>query len=91
MNFHIWITAFIKRLSRFLWPPNSGEWLHSSTATPKDLESLLDRVDGLDLESFMFPDNWEAEKKRIFEEKGKTSETLRHIMGPVTLASSIYG
>lgn len=87
---------YIKRIGEvfegtYEWPPNSGEWLHSSIETPEDLESMLDRVDRLDLDSFMFPDNWEEEKQRIFEEKGKTPEILRHIRGPVTLATSIYG
>jgi len=87
---------YVKRIGevfegRYEWPPNSGEWLHSNIGTPKELESMLDRVDKLDIESFIFPTNWENHKKRIFEESGAKPEPLRHIRGPVTLASSIYG
>lgn len=87
---------YIKRIGEvfggtYEWPPNSGEWLHSPIETPDELESMLDRVDEMGIESYMFPDNWEVEKKKIFEETGKRPGLLRHIRGPVTLASSIYG
>lgn len=69
----------------------TGEWLHSPIDTPKELEKMLDRVDKMDLREFMFPDNWEKEKKRIFETYDRKPHLHRHIRGPVTLATSIYG
>lgn len=87
---------YVKRIGEvfggtYEWPPNTGEWLHSPAKTVPELEKMLDRVDVLDIESFMFPDNWEREKKRIFEDTGRRPELLRHIRGPVTLATSLYG
>ncbi len=87
---------YVKRIGEvfegeYEWPPHSGEWLHSSIETPAELENMLDRVDKLDIESFMFPENWEEKKVEIFEKWGKKPEVLRHIRGPVTLATSIYG
>ena len=69
----------------------TGEWLHSPVETPSDLEALLDRVEALDLASFILPEDWEKEAERIFEEKGTRPDLLRHIRGPVTLATSLYG
>jgi uroporphyrinogen decarboxylase len=60
----------------------TGEWLHSPISTPAELEAMLDRVDKLDLEDFMLPDDWDNRQ---------TSPQMRHIRGPVTLATSIYG
>ncbi|MFW5826191.1 MAG: uroporphyrinogen decarboxylase family protein [bacterium] len=60
----------------------TGEWLHSPASTPAELEAMLDRVDRLDLAEFMLPDDW-ADRE--------TTPLLRHIRGPVTLATSIYG
>lgn len=68
-----------------------SEWLSGSCSTPGELEKLLDRVERLDLREFILPSNWESEKKRIFEQSGKKPEPLRHVRGPVTLATSIYG
>ena len=73
------------------WPSNTGEWLHSRIESPSDLEAVLDRVDRLDLESFMLPENWESEKKKLFERTRRKPELLRHVRGPVTLASSLFG
>ena len=39
----------------------------------------------------MLPENWETEKKRIYEKYGKKPDLLRSVRGPVTLAMSIYG
>ena len=39
----------------------------------------------------MLPDNWEAEKKRIYETYGIKPPLMRHIRGPVTLACSLMG
>ncbi|HHV96675.1 MAG TPA: hypothetical protein GXX37_09430 [Clostridiaceae bacterium] len=70
---------------------NVSEWLVGSCSTPKELEALLDRVEKIDLRSFILPPNWESEKKRIFEKYGKKPKLFRHVRGPVTLATSIYG
>ena len=51
----------------------------------------MDRVEKLDLREFLFPPNWETEKKRIYEYYGRKPDVLRGIRGPVTLATSIYG
>ena len=67
------------------------EWIESSCGTPQELEKLLDRVEELDLRSFILPPNWESEKKRIFEKYGKKPPLWRDVRGPVTLATSIYG
>lgn len=66
-------------------------WLRPSCSTPGELEAVLDRVDKLDLRAFILPDNWESEKKRIFEQYGKRPPLFTGIRGPVTLATSIYG
>lgn len=68
-----------------------AEWLEGTVSTPAELEKLLDRVEKLDLREFMLPPNWESEKKRIYEKYGIKPPLLRHIRGPVTLATSIYG
>lgn len=68
-----------------------SEWLHKCAETPEEVEKMLDRVDRLDLRSFMLPDNWESEKKRIFELTGRRPSPMRHVRGPVTLACSLMG
>jgi len=70
---------------------NISEWLEGSCSTPEELEKQLDRVEKLNLREFMFPTGWESEKKRIYEEYGKKPDILRHVRGPVTLATSLYG
>ena len=70
---------------------NHSEWLHRCCETPEDIEKMLDRVESLDIRSFMLPENWEKEKKRIFEETGRRPSPMRHIRGPVTLACSLVG
>ncbi|MCK5155912.1 MAG: hypothetical protein KAQ69_05715 [Spirochaetales bacterium] len=87
---------YVKRIGEVFggvydWAENAGEWLHSPINTPSALETMLDQVDILDLESFMLPENWEWKKKRILDETGRKPELLRQIRGPVTLATSIYG
>jgi len=67
------------------------EWLEQSVDTPEALEALLDRVDRLDIRAFMLPENWEHEKKRIFETYGLRPAPMRHMRGPVTLACSLFG
>ena len=69
----------------------TGEWLSSDINTPEALEKMLDQVDKLDLETCLLPDNWEQEKKRIYEQYGIRPDMVRHVRGPVTLGTSIYG
>ncbi len=73
------------------WGHKTGEWLESDINTPQKLEKILDNIDKLDLREFMLPDNWESEKRRIYEKYGKRSPLMQGIRGPVTLAMSIYG
>ena len=70
---------------------NHSEWLHRCAETPEELEALLDRVDKMDIRSFILPENWAAETKRIYEETGRRPAPMRHIRGPVTLACSLMG
>ncbi|MDR1507788.1 MAG: hypothetical protein LBI67_11870 [Treponema sp.] len=71
------------------------EWLEGKIETPEELEALLDRVEKLDMASFIFPDNIERELKKIYEQCGQKPDSFkldgRHIRGPVTLATSIMG
>lgn len=66
-------------------------WLTNSCGTPAELERVLDGVDKLDIGDFILPDNWESEKKRIYERYGTRPGLWRGVRGPVTLATSIYG
>jgi uroporphyrinogen decarboxylase len=66
-------------------------WLKGSCSTPQELEKVLDRVDRMDIKSFILPENWENEKKRIWNDYGKKPTIWRNVRGPVTLATSIYG
>lgn len=70
---------------------NHTEWLTQSVDDPEALAALLDRVEKMDIRAFMLPDNWESEKKRIYETYGTRPPLMRHIRGPVTLACSIFG
>ncbi len=70
---------------------NQTEWLTQSVHGNQELEALLDRVEAMDIRSFMLPENWNREKKRIYETYGVKPELMRHIRGPVTLACSIMG
>ncbi len=66
-------------------------WLKGSCSTPEELEAVLDRIDNMNLRDFILPQNWETEKRRIYEYYGKKPSTWRWVRGPVTLAMSIYG
>lgn len=70
---------------------NHSEWLHRCAETPEEVERMLDRVEKMDVRSFMLPANWETEKKRIFEQTGRLPDPMRGIRGPVTLACSLMG
>jgi uroporphyrinogen decarboxylase len=71
------------------------EWLEGSTRTAEELERLLDRVEKLDMPSFVFPGNFFRELERIYEQSGEKPDPFRldgrHIRGPVTLATSLMG
>ena len=49
---------------------NATEWLKESIEDEKALEKKLDEVEKMDLRAFMLPDNWESEKKRVYETYG---------------------
>ena len=66
-------------------------WLRGTINTPAKLEQALDRIDCMDLRSFILPDNWEAETRRIYETSGHRPSQFGAIRGPVTLATSVYG
>jgi uroporphyrinogen decarboxylase len=74
---------------------NYVEWLEGNASTPEELEALLDRVEKLDLESFIIPPDWDKRCKEIYEETGLSPdpiELLGHFMrGPCTAATSIMG
>jgi len=73
-----------------VWQSESW-WLLEAAHTPTELSSLLDRVEKLDIEAAMFPGNWDAACKRIYEQHGIRPTLPRSLRGPVTLATSIYG
>ena len=97
------VFPYVKRIGEvfegeYTMGDRTGEWLHNdSMNTNEELETLLDRVDALlddgaaGLKEFMYPTVWEEEKTRIYELYGKRPPLLRHIRGPVTLASSLFG
>lgn len=70
-------------------------WLHSDIKTEEALENRLDIIDKMNIREFILPfgggKQWEDEKKRIFEKYGKKPHPYRHVRGPVTLATSIFG
>ncbi|MBO4368312.1 MAG: hypothetical protein J5859_06335 [Clostridia bacterium] len=70
---------------------HATEWLEQCIFDTDQLEKTLDRVEKMDLRAFMLPDNWESEKKRIYEKYGLKPPLMRHIRGPVTLACSLMG
>ena len=76
---------------KYTYYPATGYWLESSIDNEEDLKRTLDRIDSMDIRSFILPENWESEKKRIYEKYGKRPAQYMSIRGPVTLATSIYG
>lgn len=67
------------------------EWLRGSITMPQELEKKLDEIERMDLRSWILPENWEAEKKRLYEQYGLRPPLFTGIRGPVTLANSVYG
>lgn len=73
-----------------IWQSESW-WLTEAAHTPAELSALLDHVDRLDITSRIYPDNWDAECDRVFQQHGIRPAQPRSLRGPVTLATSIYG
>jgi len=77
------------------WEGGAGGswWLKQAAHSPEELSSLLDRVEERingDMRSFVFPENWDDIKKRMFA-AGKHIPLYRHQRGPCTFACSIFG
>ncbi|MCL2433167.1 MAG: hypothetical protein FWD16_01425 [Clostridia bacterium] len=68
-----------------------SNWLMRGLHNEKELEQRLDFIDKLNFREFVLPENWEAEKKRIFETYGQKPRPWRSVRGPVTLACSVFG
>lgn len=66
-------------------------WLKRGLFSEKELEKRLDFVDSVDLRSFVLPENWDSEKRRIYESFGLRPRPFRGVRGPVTLAMSVFG
>ncbi|MBR4889101.1 MAG: hypothetical protein IKU17_08160, partial [Clostridia bacterium] len=66
-------------------------WLEGHLEDEDALEAKLDEIDKMDLRSFILPENWETEKKRIFETYGTKPRIVQSVRGPVTLACSVFG
>lgn len=86
---------YVKRIgevfgSQYVWQHHT-EWLEKGIHSYQELEKILDRVETMNYREFMLPDNWESEKKRIFEKYGIRPSANRWIRGPVTLACSVMG
>jgi uroporphyrinogen decarboxylase len=73
-----------------IWESESW-WLLEAAHDRDELKRLLDRVEKLDFEAEMFPDNWHEECRCIFEQHGIKPVIGHGLRGPVTLATSIFG
>ena len=51
-------------------------WLKPCCSTPKELETVLDRVDQLDLYDFLIPKNWVKEKNEFLSNMGNVRLSL---------------
>ena len=56
-------------------------WLQGNLSDEHELEKQLDKIDKMDLRSFILPPNWESEKKRIYETYGKRPEVFNWVRG----------
>ncbi|NQT18902.1 MAG: hypothetical protein HQ592_04295, partial [Planctomycetes bacterium] len=72
-----------------VWKDRSW-WLMQSANNEHELKALLDRVEALDMRSFILPDNWDEEKARL-QALGVRPPLFRGMRGPVTFAMSVYG
>ena len=66
-------------------------WMTTGPTTLSALEKKLDEVEKIDLRAFVFPQNWEEEKRRIFETYGIRPPLFRKFRGPTTFAMQLYG
>lgn len=74
-----------------IWQTESQAWwLMESAHSADELKALLDRVDAIDLRSFILPPNWSDEWPRL-RALGIQPPTYRVQRGPVTFAMSIFG
>lgn len=76
------------------WEGGAGGswWLKRSANGEAELSDLLDRVETRleNLSDFLFPENWEAQKQRMFA-AGLHVPQYRSQRGPCTFACSIFG
>ena len=75
---------------RNIWQSESW-WALPAAGSPGELEKLLDRAEKLDLETEMFPPDWDAACRRIYQQHGLRPFLKLDLRGPVTLAASVYG
>jgi uroporphyrinogen decarboxylase len=77
--------------ARNVWHEQSQSWwLEQSVNSEDELAALLDRVDALDIRSFILPETWAGEKERFLAAGGKLA-LYRGQRGPVTFCTSIFG
>ncbi len=76
------------------WEGGAGGswWLKQAAQGEPELSALLDRVEKRieNLRNFIFPDNWDEQKKRMFA-AGHHVPQYRSQRGPCTFATSIFG
>ena len=75
--------------ARNIWHSGSW-WLEQSAHTPDELKALLDRIDKLDIPSFILPDGWQDTWAQPAA-RGAKPPLYRGQRGPVTFATSIFG
>jgi uroporphyrinogen decarboxylase len=75
---------------RNVWESDSW-WALPAANSPRELETLLDRMETLDVAGEMLPPDWDSACRRIFDEHGLRPFLPLDLRGPVTLATSIYG
>lgn len=72
-----------------IWHSGSW-WMQKSANSEEELKALLDRVEALDIRSFILPPNWAEEKARLMK-LGTKPPLYRDQRGPVTFATSVFG
>ncbi len=77
---------------KYLYNKDSGTtYLEGDVKDEIALEKLLDKIDKMDLEDYIVPDNFENIKKQIYNDYGNKPSIWSGVRGPVTLATSIFG
>ena len=71
-------------------------WLKGNLEDADALEKKLDEVDRLvanpeAFRSFVLPANWDEQCKKAYELYGLRPNQYKHVRGPVTLATSVFG